>query len=550
MRYLLGSLLSFMISFPVFAQNPGADYLSLGELKLAKEYFTQNLGQSPAESHYYLGEIAMAEGNTNEAKTQYDKGLAADPESALNAIGVAKLQLKTNTKAAEDQLKDIQKKNKKDVQIILAIAKAYLDNGMKEKAMEKIQDARKADKKSPYIYIFEGDMLAADNKPGDAAMQYDQAINFDSNCTLAYIKGAKVYEFINRPTAIDMMNKAIAIRPDYTIAYKYLAEINYRDGIYSEAVPAYKKFIEGGNYTTEDITRYAASQYFSKNVEEAKNIIIDGLKKDPNSFVLNRLLMYTYNDLKDYQPGVAVGEKFFSIPIDPTDTVRKYLVQDYTAYGKILSETGNKQGAIAQFKKAVELKPDDAALYKSIASDMANEDLYVDAAEFLKKYIELSGEAAEAMDYYSLGQYYWYAGGNALVDTVSMSAAEARAAAVEIFKKADEAFAVVTERVPDSYLGYYWRARANTQLDPQTEEGLAKPYYEEAAKAIEAKGDGSNKRQLVEAYSYLAYYYYLQFEKNKKPEDKANLKSYAEKLLETSPDNPTAISLLEYVNGN
>ena len=264
MKFFLGSFLSLIISISALAQNsPGADYLSLGELKLAKEYFTKRVGQSPAESNYYLGEIAFQEGNMAEAKRNYEAALAANPESALGAIGLAKLELKSNTKVAEDQLKEVQKKNKKDVNVILAIAQAYLDNGMKDKAMEKLQDARKVDKKSPYIYIFEGDILAKENKPGDAAMQYDQAINFDASCVLAYMKGAKVYEFINRKTATDLLKKAIEINPEYKIAYKDLAQVSYRDGFYPDAIAAYKEYFKGGDYTVEDITRYAAAEYFT-----------------------------------------------------------------------------------------------------------------------------------------------------------------------------------------------------------------------------------------------------------------------------------------------
>ena len=112
MKYFLGSLLSVMISISAFAQNsPGADYLSLGETKLAKDYFMKTIRQSPAEAHYYLGEIAFQEGKMAEAKTEYEAGLAGNPESALSAIGLAKLQLKSNLKEAEDQLKEIQKKN-------------------------------------------------------------------------------------------------------------------------------------------------------------------------------------------------------------------------------------------------------------------------------------------------------------------------------------------------------------------------------------------------------------------------------------------------------
>lgn len=540
MKYFLGSLLSFlMISFSVSAQSPGADYLSLGELKLAKEYFTKVIRQSPADAYYYLGEIAYQEGNMAEAKDNYQKGLAGNPESALAAIGLAKLELKSNPKAAEDQLKDIQKKNKKDVNVILAIAKAYLDNGMKEKAMEKIQDARKADKKSPYIYIFEGDMLAKENKPGDAAMQYDQAINFDPNSVLAYMKGARVYEYINRNTAVDYLKKAIEINPQYNIVYKDLAQLYYRDGFYPEAIAAFKEFFKGGEFTVELATYYAAALYFTKQYEESKRVIADGLSKDPNSFVLNRLLMYNDNDLADYQGGLAAGDKFFSIPI--VDTTMKYLPQDYMAYGKILSETGNKPKAIEQYKKAIQLDPSKKDLYKEIATSTANEKLYPQAAEFYNEYIKLAGEEAQASDYYQLGRYYFSAGSAALKDSLTDEG-------TNYLKQADAAFAEVEKRVPDSHLGSYQRAQTNYQLDPNSEQGLAKPHYEEVIKRILAKNDGENNRILIEAYSYLSYYYYLQYDKTKSAEDKSNVGLYANKVLELDPENANGKALSEFAN--
>lgn len=549
MKYFLGSLMSLIISISAIAQNnPGADYLSLGELKLAQEYFTKRLSQTPAEAHYYLGEVAFQEGKTADAKSHFEQGLASDPESALNTIGLAKLSLKTNAKEAEDQLKEIQKKNKKDVNVILAIAQAYLDNGMREKAMEKLQDARKADKKSPYIYIFEGDILAKDNKPGDAAMQYDQAINFDANCVLAYMKGARVYEFINRKTATDLLKKVIEINPEYRIAYRELALVSYRDGFYPDAITAYKEYFKGGDYTVEDITRYAASEYFSQQYNEAKTLINEGLSKEPNNFVLNRLSMYTNNDLKDYQAGLAAGDKFFSIPRVANDTA-KYLKQDYLAYANILSETGDKAKAIEQYKKVAELDPSNVDAYKEIATICANERMFAEAADFYKKYTEVAGEKVDAQDFYQLGSYYSNAARIAKTDTTAMTADQAKAKSVEYYKLADAAFATVSERMPDSYLGYYQRARVNFELDPESELGLAKPHYEKTIEAIIAKGDTDNNNVLVEAYSYLSYYYYLQYDKTKKAEDKANVKLYAEKVLELDPENSNGKSLFDFANG-
>lgn len=540
MKYLLSSLLSLALSVTAIAQtsNPGADYLALGETKLAKDYFTNVLSQSPAEANYYLGEIAFQEGNLAEAKSRYESGLAANPESPFSSIGLAKLELKSNTKAAEDQLSEIQKKNKKNVLVVLTIARAYYENGMKEKAASKIEDARKIDKKSPYIYILEGDILEKEGKAGEAAMQYDQAINFDPNCTLAYVKGAKVYETINPTTAIDMLKKVISIQPDYLIAYKYLGKIYSTNGFFPEAVDAYKTYFAKGNYTIEDIRYYAGDEYYLKNYDAVKGLVKEGLSLDPNNFVLNRLLMYSANETKDFTTAQAAAEKFFSLPREKDVN---YIVQDYMAYANILSESGQKAQAIEQYKKAIALDPSKIELNKEIATICGNEDMNVEAADFYKKYIELAGDKVEAADYFQLGRYYYTAGTTAAKDSLQAEQAPT------LFYQADTAFATVAERIPDSYMGYLWRARANASLDPETTQGLAKPYYEKTIEVILAKADGENTRELIEAYRYLSYYYYLQFEATKSPEAKANTKLNSEKLLELDPENSIGKQLLEVV---
>ncbi len=546
MKYFLGSLLSFMISITAFAQNnPGYDYLSLDEIKLAKDYFTKNLTQSPAEYHFYLGEIAYKEGNMAEAKSQYEKASSANAESPFGAIGLAKLELKSNVKDASKTLTDIQKKNKKDIAIGLAVAKAFLDNGMTAEATKAIQELRKADKKSPYSYILEGDMLAKENKPGEAAAQYDQAIYNDANSVLAYMKGAKVYEFINRKTATELLRKAIEIRPDYKIAYKDLADLNYREGVYAEAIAAYKEFFSGGDYTVDDIRRYAGAQFFTGNYEDAKKVIAEGMQKEPNDFVLNRLLMYSLNDSKDYQKGLEVGDKFFSLPLRPGIDTAKYIVQDYLIYGNLKSENGDKKGAVEQFKKAIELDPSKVSLLKSIASASAGEKDFEAAAEYYNQYLNMAGVTATAEDYFQLGSYYTSAGVKVTSDT---TITDSKVKGLELLKKADGAYTKVAELKPDSYLGNYMRARVNYQMDPTSDQGLARPFYEKTIETLLADAE-PNKNVLIEAYSYLSYYYYLQFDKHKKADDKAKVKEYAGKVLELDPENGNGKQLFDWASG-
>jgi len=57
-RITLTLLLTLVVTALAVAGNYGTDHYALGEFKLAKKWFEQNLTQQPAEAHYYLGEFA------------------------------------------------------------------------------------------------------------------------------------------------------------------------------------------------------------------------------------------------------------------------------------------------------------------------------------------------------------------------------------------------------------------------------------------------------------------------------------------------------------
>ena len=103
--------------------------------------------------------------------------------------------------------------------------------------------------------------------------------------------------------------------------------------------------------------------------------------------------------------------------------------------------------------------------------------------------------------------------------------------------EADAVFARVMESAPENYLGSFWRARTNSLLDPETIEGLAKPYYEMALAILEQEPDASVP-QKVECLSYLGYYYFVK-------EDYPKSKEYWNKILMIDPENETAKTALE-----
>jgi tetratricopeptide (TPR) repeat protein len=536
-----------MTAFVMAESNFGIDHYKLGEINLAKAWFEQHLNESPAEAYYYLGEIAWDQGNPTLAKEYYEKGLAADPTYYFNLIGKGKVLFKSDPKEAEVLFATVLKKYKKNVPYLLAISKAYRDNGMTVKADEILALARKSGKNSPDLFIYEGDQLLKsdqEGKLGAAASKYEQAFYFDPSNTVAKIKYAQVYQQINPNLSIETLKKVIEEHPDYLIATRELATSYSKAGIYAQALELFKKYFAAGNYNIEDITRFASVYYFTDQYEESLKLVNEGLAIDSMHFVLNRLRMYNANKMKDVENGLKAAERFFSLRSGTGNSEESHFIyQDYLAYASLLTDAGRYTEALSQFDKILSMddpKIDKAAVYKEMASCYSKMKAYPKAAEAHENYIKMLGiDYAEATAYFQLGMSYYLAAQALRSDSTETGKLKLK----EYVIKADSAFFNTCRLSPDSYVGYMWRGNVNTLLDPESTEGIAKPYYEEAIQVIMKKIEGgdpidSYKKPLITCYNYLGYYYYL---KN----DKANSSIYWQKILELDPTNANAKMVLD-----
>lgn len=529
-------LLFGALSFGLCAQNNvGVVNFEIGEKQFSKKYFEEQVAQNPGESYYYLGEIAFAQGNMDDATSFYEQGIAAAPTYMLNYVGRGKLLLKSNPQAAELAFGTALKVNKKDVAVLVAIARAYFECGMKDMALAKLEVARKFGKKSPLVYTFEGDVLQADQKWGEAAGKYDQAVYFDPNYVVASLKYAQVYSLINAATSLETLKKIQAAHPEYTIVYRELGRCYGLNGQYQSAIEAYKTYFAEGNYTVDDIVRFASAYYFTDQYSLSQDLINQGLKMDSTNFVLNRLRMYNASKIKDAANGLSYAAYFFGMQ-GPNAT---FIPLDYMSYASILTEAGQYEKALECYKKVLETESGKPDVYKELFTTYSKMGDNAQASESYRKYIALSDSSKiSVIDYYQLGRSC-YAAGLALNKDSSETA---KTQAQEFLLKADTAFSKVCVLTPDSYTGYLWRGHTNAALDPETTQGLAKPYYEAAVDAILKKssevGTVGNKKDLIIAYRYLGYYYYVK-------EDEENAIKYWSLVLELDPNNALAKQVLD-----
>ena len=427
--------------------------------------------------------------------------LYAQSSDAEWQAGVAKLKetIQTNPAQANEEAEQLIKgKNKKNVELLVAIGEVYLKAGKLPEAQEYAALAKKVNGKSALASVLEGDIAFEQKNAGLASQKYEEAIYFDPSCTEAYLKND-----------------------------------------FSKAAEAYSRFAMGPTATEEDLVKYAFALFLNHDFEKSLEVANMGLKKNARHAAFNRLTMYNYTDLKRFDEAIKAADAFFT-ESDKAD----YSYLDYMYYGHLLEALKKYDEAVEQYEKAIQLDPTKTDLYKNISSAYEQKNDYKKAISAYQKYYTSLDKEHQTPDLqFQFGRLYYGAGTQ--TDSLTINAEERKQALMA----ADSVFHSIAEAAPDSYLGNFWRARANSALDPETTLGLAKPFYEEVATLLESKNDPHYNSALIECYSYLGYYYLLAIEnpalKAEAMANKEKSKEYWSKILAIDSTNATAKRALD-----
>lgn len=437
--------------------------------------------------------------------------------------------IKSNPQQAQLQATQLvkDKKYKKNIDFIVGLGDAYLKAKNIPEAQKYLTIAQNVNLKNPRVSILEGDIAIEQNDPGKACQLYEQAIYFDKNCFEAYEKYAKVYQGANPEVAISKLDELKAVNPTKAAEVdKTEAKIYYSKNQFDKAVEAYARFIDTPIATESDINRYAFALFLTHNFNKSLEIAQKGLERNSRSAVYNRLAMYNNADLKNYTEAEKAADAFFNA----SDSA-KFSYLDYKYYGFILSNQKKYPQAITAYKNALKEDSTQVELWNEISSAYEADENYNEAIPaFLKYYSSLSGDAKTPELLFELGRLYYGKGTN--IDEKTDAAGRKAA-----FLLADSTFAVVAQERPDSYIANLWRARTNSNLDPETTQGLAKPYYEKTMEMLQSKGDPKYNSSLSECYRYLAYFYYLK-------KQTVQAKDFCNKVLAIDPTNDVAKKLL------
>lgn len=401
------------------AQNQGykdgIEYYNAGQYDNARTILLRTLNNSNTDkslANYYLGMVALNDGDKATAKNYFDAGLAANSESALNHVGLGALALSnSNEEVAKDEFKLAQKIAKKNAAVSVAIARAYynVDPVKYEREIAKAMEKARKDSKNadPTIYVFEGDQFMDQENYGEAAARYENAITNDPNNPEGYIKFANAYFNVNKDFGIAKLQEYLDAHPQSAMAQRELAEKLFKADRWKAASELYGTYITNPNHFPEDKARYAVLLYWGEDYGKSLSIANEILAQDPSNFLMQRVQFLDQTALGDFQTAADNAAKFFS-----NNTGANFTIKDYTTYAEALAGIGQDSLAVIQYEIAVEKHPNNDDLLKNLSTVYSKNKQYDKSADAYAAYVALQ-EKPTLTDLFGLSARYLNAAVNA-----------------------------------------------------------------------------------------------------------------------------------------
>ncbi len=386
----------------------GIEYYKAGQHDNARTILERTINDPATDrslANYYLGQVALVQGDKAQARTYFDAGLAADAECPFNYVGLGALALQEgNDEAAKEQFKQAQKFGKKNAEVSVSIARAYYNADPVKydrditKALEKARkDSKNAD---PSIYVLEGDMLAAAENFGDAAARYEMAITYDPNNPEGYVKFANAYFNVNKDFGINKLQEFLNAHPESAMAQRELAEKLFLADRWKAASELYGKYIQNPTHFPEDKARYAVLLYWGEDYPASLAIADEILASDPSNFLMQRVRFLDQTAMGQFQAAVENAEKFFA-----SNPEANFTIKDYTTYADALSGIGQDSLAVVQYELAASKYPENGDLLKNLSTVYSRNRQYDKSAEAYDAYLKLQ-ENPSLTDLYGMSGRY------------------------------------------------------------------------------------------------------------------------------------------------
>jgi tetratricopeptide (TPR) repeat protein len=496
-----------------------------------------NTQSTKDENFFYLGWVYVEQDYADSAKAVFNRGIAANPASALNYVGLgAVARLAKDNSGAQQNFDKAIGLAKKDSKPYIYIGESYLlDPANANAAIAALQKGIAANAKDADLYVSLGNAYRSQLKSNDAYKAYSQALAIDPKSAKANVATGVLWKYANNfEDAETQFKAALATDANFGPAYREWAETDLRwaknvpaqaSAKVKEAAEHYRQFLDLTDRSPESQLRYADFLYQAgdyKTLEQTANT----LSANPNANLRTyRYLAYAKYENGDYAGAQTALNTFMS------KAGTRVIPYDYYYLGRIQSKQNQTAEAVKNLEKAASMDSTLADAYGDVAKTYYADKQYEKAGDAYHNYLTKSHNA-KLTDYFNEGASYYYA----YQDQYYSTAKPKPTPDATLLTKADSAFSYVNAKLPaPNAAATLYRARVNDLKETSRDNinGYAKPFYEQYIQLTTAKGAvaDADKKPLAEAYAYLGNYY--QF----KEKDAAKATENFTKARELDPTN-------------
>jgi len=467
------------------------------------------------ENYFYLGWVYLKEDEPDSAKLWFNKGLAVNPKSALNYVGlgaVAHLD-KDAAGTTSNFSQALSFTAKKDSKPYVYIGKSYLlvpTGGAiapadAQAAIDITTKGALVNPKDADILITRGDAELSQLKSTDAYTDFAAALDLNPKSAEADVQQGVLLTYANNyDDAEKQFQAALTIDPNFGPAYREWAETDSRWAAgdpkvatdkSAQAVEEYKKYLSLTDNSVESQMRYADFLIRAKQYTELQNVATALSKSGTTNLRIYRYLGYAAYENKDYANGLTALNKWMT-QADP----KRIIPDDYVYLGRLQIASGQDSLGMISLQKAYALDSTEVDVLGEVAKSLYAQKKYTQAGDEYALYISKYPKYGFGdLFHEGLSYFFAYDSKDPKADTTLLT-------------KADSAFSRIqqkaTQPVPTVAL---YRAYTNDmkEKDRNNIVGYAKPYYDQYIAIVAAKPaptDGE-KKNLVIAYNYLGAYY-------------------------------------------
>ncbi len=303
-------------------------------------------------AHSSLGNALQSQGQTEEAKKQYETVIALDPRRNQGRIALARIHRReADYVTAFDLLKQALQHDRSAPELANEFAELFQESGNSEKAIEWYEEALRRDPLYVKALIGLSNTYHRDNRDTDAAAALERALEIDMrNADALYNLGVIREGQGNEDEALALYRRALESEPDHVAALNNLGSYFDRKKETRRAITTYRRVIELTDKHFEAHYNLGTLLLREKRYDEAIKLLQRALELNPTQGVV-------YNNL---------------------------------ALGYI--ETGRYDEAIDLLRKVAEADPDSAAWWLRLARVELKAGRETVAKEHLDKALQLGGD--------------------------------------------------------------------------------------------------------------------------------------------------------------